>query len=104
MALRKLERRNYVVKSPVSVKYQNLHFFKKRLILLCQSILQTRRITHLHWSGSAHFTIPLRTAGLPFQDAAEKCKHTNSYFLISPTVKPVPKTLLKRDFSIGVFL
>ena len=27
------------------------------LILLCQSILETRRITHLH--GSAHFTIPL---------------------------------------------
>ena len=30
---------------------------KKGLILLCQSILETRRITHLH--GSAHFTIPL---------------------------------------------
>ena len=57
MALRKLERRNYGRKWPVSIKYQNLHPFKEGLILLCQSILETR-ITHLH--GSAHFTIPLR--------------------------------------------
>ena len=65
MALHKLERRNYSEKSPVSIKYQNLHSFKEGLILLCQSILETRRITHLH--GSAHFTIPL-----------------SSYFAISP--------------------
>ena len=58
MALRKLERRNYGRKSLVSIKYQNLHSFKEGLILLCQSILETRRITHLN--GSAHFTIPLR--------------------------------------------
>ena len=58
MALRKLERRNYGGNSPVSIKYQNLHTFKEGLILLCQSILETRRITHLH--GSAHFAIPLR--------------------------------------------
>ena len=58
MALRKLERRNYGGKWPVSIKYQNLHSFKEGLILLCQSILETRRITHLH--GSAPFTIPLR--------------------------------------------
>ena len=57
MALHKLERRNYGRKSPVSIKYQNLHSFKEELILLCQSILETRRITHLH--GSVHFTIPL---------------------------------------------
>ena len=57
MALCKLERRNYGGKWPVSIKYQNLHSFKEGLILLCQSILETRRITHLH--GSAHFTIPL---------------------------------------------
>ena len=56
MALGKLERRNYGGKSPLSVKYQNLHSFKG-LILLRQSILETRRITHLH--GSAQFTIPL---------------------------------------------
>ena len=55
MALRKLERRNYGRKSPVSIKYQNLHSFKEGLILLCQSILETRRLTHLH--GSVHFTI-----------------------------------------------
>ena len=58
MALRKLERRNYGGKSPVSVKYQNLHFFKEGMILLCQSILETRRISHLH--GLALFTILLR--------------------------------------------
>ena len=57
MVLRKLERRNCDGNSPVSIKYQNLHTFKGGLILLCQSILETRRITHLH--GSAHFTIPL---------------------------------------------
>ena len=56
MVLRKLERRNYGGKSPVSIKYQNLHSFKEELILLCQSILKTRKITHLN--GSAHFTIP----------------------------------------------
>ena len=59
MALHKLERRNYGGKSPVSIKYQNLHSFKEGLILLCQSIFETRRITHLH--GSAHFTTNLRT-------------------------------------------
>ena len=58
MALRKLERRNYGGKSPVSIKYQNLHTLKEGLILLCQSILETRRVTHLH--GLAHLIIPLR--------------------------------------------
>ena len=58
MALRKLERINCGGKWPVSIKYQNLHSFKEGLILLCQSILETRRITHLH--GSVHFTISLR--------------------------------------------
>ena len=57
MALHKLERRNYGGKLSLSIKYQNLHYFKEGLILLCQSILEMRRITHLH--GSAHFTIPL---------------------------------------------
>ena len=57
MAPHKLERRNYGRKLLVSMKYENLHSFKESLILLCQSILETRRITHLH--GSAHFTIPL---------------------------------------------
>ena len=56
IALRKLERINYGGKEPVSIKYKNLHSFKEGLILLCQIILETRRITHLH--GSAHFTIP----------------------------------------------
>ena len=61
MALHKLERRNYDGKLPVSIKYQNLHSLKEGLNLLCQSILETRKITLLH--GSAHFTIPLNLEG-----------------------------------------
>ena len=61
MALRKLERINYGGKSPVSIKYQNLHSFKEGMILLCQSILEKRRISHE--PGSAHFTIPLTEEG-----------------------------------------
>ena len=58
MALRKLVRSNYGEKSPVSIKYENLHSFKEGMILLCQSILETKRISHL--PGSAHFTIPFK--------------------------------------------
>ena len=58
MALHKLVRRNYGRKLSVSIKYQNFHSFKEGLILLCQGILEERRITHLH--GSALFTIPLK--------------------------------------------
>ena len=54
MALRKLERRNYGGKLPVSKSP-----FQEGLILLYQSILETRRMTNLN--GSAHFTIPLST-------------------------------------------
>ena len=57
MALPKLEKRNYGGKWPMSINYQNLYSFKEGLILLCQSIFETRRITHLQ--GSAHFTIHL---------------------------------------------
>ena len=59
MALRNLERRNYSGKWPVSIKYQIVHTFKEGLILLCHSILEMRRITHL--PGSALFTTPLKT-------------------------------------------
>ena len=41
----------------MSIKYENLHSFKEGVILLHHSILETRRISHLH--GSALFTIPL---------------------------------------------
>ena len=58
MALHKLVRKNYGGKSPVSIKYQDLHSFKERMILSCQCILETRRISHLH--GVALFTIPLK--------------------------------------------
>ena len=53
MVLRKLERRNHGRKSPVSIKYQNLRSFEEGLILLCQSILKTRRIT-LTWLSSLY--------------------------------------------------
>ena len=55
MALHKLERRNYGGELLLSIKYQNLHSFKKGLIPLCQSILEMRQITHLH--GSAHLKV-----------------------------------------------
>ena len=57
MALRKLVRSNYGGKSLVSIKQENLHSFKEGVILLCQSILETRRTSHLR--GSTLFTIPL---------------------------------------------
>ena len=57
MALRKFVRSNYGGKSLVSIKHENLHSFKEGVILLCQNILETIRISHLH--GSALFTIPL---------------------------------------------
>ena len=56
MVLGKLVRRNCGRKLPVSIKYQNVHSFKEGIIFLCQSILEMRRISHLH--GSALFTIP----------------------------------------------
>ena len=58
MALHKLVRSNYGKKLPVSVRYEFLLSFKEGVILLCQNILETRRISHLH--GWALFTIPLR--------------------------------------------
>ena len=78
MVLHKLERRNYSGKWPVNIKYQNLHTFKEGLILLCQSILETRKITHLH--GSAHFTIPLNILKLPHKVFLENCILTCKYF------------------------
>ena len=57
MALRNLLSSNYGGKSPVSIKYENLYSFNEAVILLSQSILETRRISHLHCS--ALFTIPL---------------------------------------------
>ena len=58
MALGKLVRSNCGRKSLLSIKYENVHSFKEEVILLCQSILETRRISHV--PGSAHFKIPLR--------------------------------------------
>ena len=61
MALHKLVRRNHGGKTPASIKYQNLHAFEEGMILLSQSILETRRIfTYLHLHGSVLFKIPLK--------------------------------------------
>ena len=70
MALRKLVRRNYGRKLPVSIKYENIHSFKEGVILLCQSILEKSRISHLH--GSALFTTPLNST--PFQEVVKLLK------------------------------
>ena len=55
MMLRKLVRQNYGGKLTVSIKYQNLYSFKEGVILLCQSILKTRRTRvfykQLHFGG-----------------------------------------------------
>ena len=80
MALRKLERRNYSGMWLASIKYQNLHSFKVGLILLCQSILETRRTTHLH--GSAHFTIPLITSKQIHSYRKLNLPLTNSIYLV----------------------
>ena len=79
MALCKLERRNYGGKVPVSIKYQNLHSFKEGLILLCQSILEMKRITHLH--HSAHFTI-LLTASYLLKETKLLVKISHCEFLV----------------------
>ena len=75
MVLRKLERRNYGRKLLVGIKYQNLHTFKEGLILLCQSISETRRITHLY--DSAHFTIPLSTFSNELSDSVNYTNNTH---------------------------
>ena len=49
MVLHKLVRRNSGEKLLVSIRYQYLHSFKERMIHLCQSILETRKISHFTW-------------------------------------------------------
>ena len=50
MALCKGIRKTYGGKLLLSIRYQNLHSFKEGVVLLYQSILETRRISHLHGS------------------------------------------------------
>ena len=57
MAMRALVRRINSGKLPVSIQCHNLHSFKEGVILLCQSIFETRRISHLF--SSAFFTTSL---------------------------------------------
>ena len=59
MVPQRLVMRNYAGKLPVRIKYQNLLSFKEGMIHLCQSILETRQMSHLH--GSSTFAIPLKT-------------------------------------------
>ena len=47
MAQHMLVRSSYGRKSLVSIKYEDLHSFKEGVILLCQSMLETRRISHI---------------------------------------------------------
>ena len=62
----------------MSIKYQNLRSFKEGLILLCQSIIETRRITHLH--GSAHFKIPFKKTLPEGRDVKDFWIFYKSYF------------------------
>ena len=72
MVLHKLVRRNfYSGNPPVGIKYRNLHSFKEGMILLCQSILETKRIPHLH--GSALFTIPLKELEIIYRNSIYIC-------------------------------
>ena len=73
MALRKHVRRNYGGKLPVSIKYQNLDSFKEGVILLRQSILETRIISQLH--GSTLFTIPLSTNPTKWSNTLKQFVH-----------------------------
>ena len=57
----------------MSIKHENLHSFKEGVILLCQSILETRRILRLH--GSALFKIPLIFRAYP--ECPESCSVKN---------------------------
>ena len=65
MALDTLVRRNYGGKLLVSIKCHNLHSLKE-VILLCQSILETRQISHLF--SSAQSTFPLKDSGINCHD------------------------------------
>ena len=102
MALHKLERRNYGGKLPVSIKYQNLHTFKEGLILLCQSILEVRRITHLH--GSAQFTIPLRSVfpGERVWSWLHVLQKMNQGFYFKNFVSPSKSTLEKNLENLAI--
>ena len=60
MVLHRLVRRNYGGKLPMSIQCHDLHSFKDEVILLCQTILETRQISHLH--DPALFTILLKNS------------------------------------------
>ena len=57
MALLIFVRSNYGGKLPVSIQCHNLHSFREGMNLLCQSILETKQLSHLF--SSALLTVPL---------------------------------------------
>ena len=67
------------------------------LILLCQSILETRRTTHLH--GSAHFTIPLNIASTLVFAPDNRFLSTFRIAGIFPSILPIRVTSLSKRFS-----
>ena len=52
------------IKSPVSIKYPNLHSFKEGVILLCPSILERKMISQLPWLNC--ISNPFKQKGLCF--------------------------------------
>ena len=99
MALCKLERKNYGGKLPVMIKYQNLHSFKEGLILLCQSILETRRITHLH--GSVHYN-PFKMIINHFFFNRSFC--SRNFFLFCKLVRSVIFTSWYKDNAKNIMI
>ena len=51
---------NYGGKLPMSIQCHDLHSFKDEVILLCQTILETKQISHLY--DQALFTILLKNS------------------------------------------
>ena len=96
MVLCKLERRNYGRKWSVIIKYQNLHSFKEGLIQWCQSILEKRRITHLH--DSAHFRIALKdkkgtAITNVFQKILDESNHKPNRIRVDKGIKPYNRSM-----------
>ena len=98
MALRKLVRRNYGGKSLVSIKYQNLRSFKEGMILLFQSILESRTIplkTRHLFNSSNIYLKPEHFLKSKFTLSKVKVKIKISWQYIQPFTIPLIKSKLK---------
>ena len=78
MALRKLIRRNHGGIPPVIIKCHNLHYFKEGVILLCETTLETRQISHLN--SSPLFTIPFKA--LQILEQGDSSNRQNERFFL----------------------